>query len=454
MQYLKLEQKQQANQYQLQSAAILQMSTAELISYLQKLSLENPVIELNDVMPSIDTISREKQLSESPTDWNEFDRLDRTYAADSGESFHPLMLAKTNDGLTETLYYFLTQQLPGSGCDARTEQAVCYLAACLDDDGYLRIPIQEISQSSVFSEKELQSALTVLQSLEPAGVGASTLSQCLQLQLQRIGGQEIASAIVADYLEQLSRGNVRIIAKKLGLDEQQVLHAQQVIRSLDPRPGAAFQKNTPTVYIQPDFYIEQQNGILVARPAWDTLPPFRISHYYAELLKLTNDPAVKTYLTEKLQQAESLLRSFSQRKHTLMSCMEFLLANQKDFFLHGPDHLHPLMMTTAAKALNVSVSTVSRAMRMKYLQCSYGTYPLSFFFPRDITSAQGAPVSSASACALLHKLVDSEDAAHPLSDQKLAALLAQQGCAISRRTVAKYRDSLGIPNASLRRRNT
>lgn len=450
MQYLNLEQKQQASQYQLQSSAILQMNTVELASYLQALSLENPVIELHDTMLQISSLL-EKPQDNSPAVYDETSWQYNSYVANSGESSDPIAFVMSDGGLSETLYSFLTRQLPSNKYDTQTEQAVCYLAACLDDDGYLRIPLQELAEGSVFSEDDLQTALSILQSLEPAGVGASSLSECLVLQLQRIGGQKHSISIVTNCLEQLSLGNIRSIAKKCHLEEADVLHAQQVIRSLDPRPGAVFQKSIPIPYSYPDFFVEQQNGLLTVRSAWDDSTPFHISRYYQDLLNISTDPEVRTYLTEKLQQAQAVLRSFSQRNFILKSCMDFLLERQKNFFLYGPDHLCPLMMTTVAESLNISVSTVSRAMRMKCLQCTYGTFPLSFFFPKGISSNSNNSVSTISAHAILRRIIDAEDKSHPQSDQNLVVSMAQHGCSISRRTIAKYREELGIPNASLRR---
>ena len=445
---MKLEQiqSQQLNQYQLQGVMMLQMSTIELNTYLQNLALENPVIELTESVPEPESEKPPRQ-----EDWAEADWQYTAYTARAEEPMDALALAKTDGGLDETLYDFLMHQLPRDGCDAQTEQAVRYLAACLDADGYLRMPLGELAEDTVFSEEILYRAREVLQSLEPAGVGASNLSECLVLQLRRMGGQETAEIVAQKYLEQLSRGNIRSITWGLGISEQEAVQAWRTILSLEPRPGAVFQSGDPTIYIQPDFYIEQQDGELMAHPAWEERPPFHICTYYRNLLKRTDDPEVKTYLTEKIHQAESVLHSYVQRGSTLKRCMDCLLMRQRDFFLYGPDHLHPLLMSEVAEELGVHNSTVSRAVRLKYLQCAYGTYPLSFFFSRDASADHETRISGVSARILLRKLIDEENKHAPLSDQKLAENLAQQGCTISRRTVAKYREELGIPGASVRR---
>lgn len=280
-------------------------------------------------------------------------------------------------------------------------------------------------------------------------MGAAELWECLALQLERIGETGPALTIVRDHLEALAKRHDRAIAAKLNITPAQVEEARRTIRELDPRPGSVFQRTEQIFYIQPDLTVEEQEGRLTVKSTRGERPPFRLSRYYQKLLKQSEDREVRDYLSEKLRQAENVLWAADQRGSTLLRCAQVIVERQSDFFRFGPEALRPLRMGEVAQELGLHESTVSRAVREKYLQCPQGLYPLSWFFTRSAGTGEG--VSGTAARKLLLRLIDGEDKAKPLSDQQLSEHMAREGCPISRRTVAKYREELGIPSASGRK---
>lgn len=450
MMELQQTQTQKLSQRQLLSVELLRLGVLELNAYVRELAQENPVIELEDSLapPQADDgdelLSRLRWLEDN-------DSQNWFYQRFSDDELDPLARIGTGGGLEETLVSFLSRQLDRLKPDEDTRRLVEYLIRCLDDDGYLRIPLEELSRQGGIALARLEEALSVLKTLEPAGVGAADLSQCLELQLERIGETGPALDIVRDHIDLLARRHYRAIAGKLNITVEQVEGAQRTIRELEPRPGAVFQRMEQIHYPQPDLLVEERDGCLTVRNARGERPPFRVSRYYRGLLTQTEDKEVRTYLTEKLRQAENVLWAAGQRESTLLRCAQVIVERQSGFFRAGPEALVPLRMAEVAQALELHESTVSRAVREKYIQCSRGLYPLNYFFSRAVGVGEGDSPSTAAARKLLLRLIDGEDKGKPLSDQQLTRLLAREGCALSRRTVAKYRGELGIPSAAGRK---
>ncbi|OUQ81678.1 RNA polymerase factor sigma-54 [Flavonifractor sp. An100] len=442
---------QQLSQQQLQGVELLQMSTLELEAYVRELALNNPMVEPEEDFSSQETV-RDDDLLDKLRWLNENDRQNRFYQNFDADELDPLARIGTEGGLEESLFRFLSRQIHQLELREEDAQTVRYLAACLDDNGYFRIPLEELSQNLGISVRRLEKGLEVLRTLEPAGVGASSLSQCLALQLERIGEYGPALQIVQNHLEELAKHHYRAIANKLGLQPEQVQAAERIIRELDPRPGSLFQKPEQVPYIVPDIFVVEEDGALEIRTRKGERPFFQLSRYYCDLLANSEDREVKEYLSAKLKQAENILWAIGQRETTLQRCAKEILQRQIDFFQVGPSALQPLRMADVAEALGVHESTISRTVREKYLQCSQGVYPLNYFFSRSATSEHGETVVGGTAARMmLRSLIEKEDKRHPLSDQKLSELMAQQNCPISRRTVAKYREEMNLPGASGRR---
>ena len=444
---------QRLSQQQLQGVELLQMSAQELESYLRELSQENPVVELEEHFAPAQESPREEDLLRRLRWLEDNDRQNHYYQHIDEEELDPLVRVSGTGGLEETLVRFISRQLDRLGVEEELDRAVRYLAACLDGGGYLRFSLEELSGQTGIPLSRMKQALALLHSLEPAGVGAADLSQCLELQLLRIGEEGPALAIVRDHLEALAKRHYRAIASALGITVEQVREAEGIIRELEPRPGAVFEQPEQVAYIQPDVFVAEEEGRFVARTRGGERPPFRISAYYRDLLSQSGEQEVREYLTGKLRQAEGVLWAIGQRERTLLRCAQAITERQQDFFRLGPQALVPLRMADVAQELGVHESTVSRSIREKYLQCARGVYPMSYFFSRSATADQsGAAVGGTAARALLKQLLDQEDKRRPLSDQKLSEEMERQGCPISRRTVAKYREEMNIPGASGRKR--
>lgn len=428
----------------LQSMEILQMSTQELADYIQELVQSNPAAELTEPTPQSDET---EELWRRMQSLAEFDHQNRQYVSSDREELDPLARVGTDGGLGETLALHLTRQLERSHTSTLVLRSAQFLVACLDEDGYLREDLDDLCHVSRLPRNILEQGLSLLQSLDPAGVGARDLSQCLALQLQRQGETGPALEIVLHHLERLGRKQYHAIAQELGISQKEVLQAQALIQQLDPRPGAGFASEEETSYLIPDLVVIQGEEGLTAGYPDSFLPGLRLSGYYCDLQKNSTDPAVKQYLNDKIKQAQWAIQAVEQRRSTLLSCAQVIVRRQEGFFRPG-GHLSPLRLADVAQELSIHESTVSRAIREKYLQCCRGVYPLSFFFSRE-GGGEGTSVHQVK--ERLRQLVNQEDKSHPLSDQKLCERLEAEGFALSRRTVAKYRDELGIASASGRK---
>lgn len=439
---------QQLSRQQLQNLNLLQMSAIELDAFVQDLALSNPLVEPDELSPIQESSRAESELGRLR--WlEENDRQNRFYQVINEEELDPLARFGTDGGLAETLYRFVSRQLDPLGLDQKDSQAVRYLAACLDDNGYLTAPLEELANGDDMTLQRLKRCLDILRSLEPAGIGAADLSQCLALQLERIHEMGTALSIVRDHLDLLARKRHKTIAARLGVTLEQVRAAEALIRELEPRPGAVFQRPEQTPYVFPDVFVEQsEDGRFVACLRRGDRPAFRINSYYRSLLTQSEDRELKEYLSSKLRQAETVLWAIGQREQTLLRCAQIIADRQSDFFMDSAGTLAPLSMAQAGAELGVHESTVSRAVRGKYLQCARGIFPLSYFFSRPVHQDAQIVVGGGAARALLRQLIDAEDKTHPLSDQKLADRMAERGCPLSRRTVAKYRREMGLPDAA------
>lgn len=280
-------QSQQLNHQQIQGLKLLQMNSWELEQYLRELSQENPLVDLEPETHS----AAEKDELVRYLQWLEDNDFQNFYCQQMSEDeLDPLSQVGTAGGLEETLPRFLSRQLYTMNLEENLADAVCYLASCLDDRGYLAAPLPELAQSSCFSLSRLEQALKILRGLEPAGVGAENLSQCLELQLRRIGEEGPTLAIVQSHLEMLARHQYAAIAVRLGILTEQVKTAAAIIRELNPRPGAIFEQVEQTAYILPDIFVEEQAGRYTARLHRPGRPYFRINGYYRSLLHHSQDP--------------------------------------------------------------------------------------------------------------------------------------------------------------------
>lgn len=432
-----LEQKQQQklSAQMIQSMEVLQMGTLELQEYVEELLLENPVLEREDACSQEEGSELLHKL-----EW---------LAANSRQGRHSrsdrsLELANAVAApADESLYDHLGAQIPWNYLSPAVCRGIEGVLTGLNDNGWLDESTEELARRCGVTPEVMASAELIVRNMDPAGVGARTLSQCLELQLERMGEAGLALTIVRSHLEDVAKSHFNQIAKVTGASREAIQQACRLIRSLDPRPGAAFAHRTLPPYITPDVLVTEENGCLSVQFADQPLPELKISFYYQELLRSSSEAQVRDYLTQKLRQADWVVKSIEQRKRTLLQCAEHIVALQEEFFRRGRHFLRPMTLADVAARAGVHESTVSRAVKNKYLQCTWGLYPLSDFFSRAVdedTSVQQVK-------SVLCTLIEQEDKRKPLSDQKLCDALAEQGLTISRRTVAKYRDEMGFPSA-------
>ena len=423
---LRQETKQILSQQMQQSMQLLQMSAQELDEYLRELALENPLLE--ETPPA-------ERFSPGAV------RVRRSNSDEPGEADIP-------DEKRGTLREFVREQILALRVPELMRRELLYLSDEMDERGYLPCDCEELELFAHEPER-CRNAVCVFQSLEPAGVGARSLAECLQLQLKRLGSDDnVAYAICDGYLEALAKGRTNTIAKALGVDTERIRSARELIASLSPRPSNGFAENDAPAYILPDVVLTRVPGGFEVMTSDKYLPGFRVDAFYAEMAgneALTGEE--RSYLSDKLRQAVWAVRCVERRRDMLLACTREIVRVQEQFFIDGSAAIKPYTMTELAEKLNVHVSTVSRAIRGKYLQCGCGVYPLSQFFQRESTGGvTGVTVTDA-----LRALIAGEDRAHPLSDRVLAERLAAAGYDVSRRTVAKYREQAGIPPASGRR---
>jgi len=437
IQKAQLRQETKLNPQMLHSMELLQMNSDELLEYLNKVRQENPLIEHDDSS----ALQKEYEQLRQKAGW-----LDAgPCVLSSGEAID----RGAPDRETESLSAFLHDQLERKRLPQRLLALCKYMADLLDDNGWLAQEDLDNLHTLNVPQELISQALHQLQALDPAGVGARNLTECLLLQLRRLDHIPPGTELITEhFLSELGRRHYRSISKQTGLSLEEIRRAERFISDLDPYPGRAFQTEETVSYVRPDIFIAELDGELRVVMNEYYLPRVSISSYYSRLLKQSEEPETKEYLQQKMQQARWIMSGLERRGSTLRACAEAVLEAQRNFFSGQTDELAPMSLASVAMAISVHPSTVSRAMRGKYLQCRQGIYPLRWFFNRQLTE------DGPSQQAIRHKillLIRDESPSAPLSDQKLRELLARQGVKVARRTITKYREQLGIPCSTARK---
>lgn len=439
---LELKQTQKMSPQRIQSMAILQMGTQELQTHVEKELLENPTLELEHNAPGTD---RPELLQKM--DWlMANDRQNRWYHQEDARDLADYIAASDE----ESLFDHLRDQLCIGSLSPRLKLAVDCVLSGLNQSGYLEESTEELSARCGQSGAVVTQAEQLIRGLEPAGVGARTLAECLSIQLERMGEFGLALTIAQNYLEEVAKDHYSQIAKLTGASREEIQLACKKIRSLDPRPGAQFAPREAPGYIIPDVLVTEGNNGLTVTSGDDFLPTLRVSSYYQSLMRETGEEEVRTYLEDKVRQATLMIRTIEQRRSTLLACTRVIVARQAEFFSRSTGQLKPLTLADVAQEMNVHESTVSRTIKSKYVQCARGTFPLSHFFSRSIQAGEGE-VSSSSVKMMIQALIEQENRKRPLSDQRICDILMGQKIVLSRRTVAKYRDEMGIPSTTGRK---
>jgi len=466
---------QKLSPQQIQLMKLLQVPTVELEQRIKQEIEENPALDEGMEEPEkIDeqTDDWETDVDDSRDDFDVSDYLDddtpdyklsvRNHGADDdekaipltgGQSFHNMLESQVGLRVRDDKMRLLTHTIIGN----------------LDEAGYLRREIENIvddlafSQNVMVEEAELFEALEIVQGLEPAGVGARSLEECLLLQLERKEPSveiRTAEAILKNCFEEFSKKHYSKILKKLDLEEEHLKSAIAEIVKLNPKPGSSAQETNKVMQqIIPDFIIKEDDGKLELLLNGRNAPQLKVSRQYSEMLRTYSD-SKKTqadkeailFVKQKIDSAKWFIDAIKQRQHTLLITMDAIMKYQEEFFLTGDEtNIKPMILKDIADIVNMDISTVSRVANSKYVETPYGIFLLKYFFSESLSTDSGEEVSTREVKKILQDAIDNENKKKPLTDEKLAGVLKEKGYNIARRTVAKYREQLDIPVARLRK---
>jgi RNA polymerase sigma-54 factor len=358
------------------------------------------------------------------------------------------------DSLTQSksLRTELTEQLQMSDVSDEVRPLAELIIGNLNDEGYLTTPLSALAETNEVDPARLEEALRAVQGLEPAGIAARDLRECLLLQLERRGQKEsLEYTIVRDHLEALGRRRYQDIASQLGIYPDEVQDAVENISKLKPRPGLELASSEPD-YVLPEVTVTRtDNGFQVTLND-EPLPRLRISHAYKDLLtQAGSNPEVREYLREKMRAGKFLIRCLDQREQTIKRISEEIVRRQHEFFERGRAYLKPMTMAHVAEAVGVHETTVSRAVAGKYMTTPQGVIEMRSLFTSGVATADGGAVASTGVKEFIAELVKGEDPAKPLTDDQIEARLKERGIQIARRTVAKYRNEMKILPVAMRR---
>ena len=440
------------SQRMIQSVRILQMTTQELERYLDELAVENPAMDVErPACDSVDARHDEYLLRE--------EARYRTLRQHDDDDYDPRDSWNFAQPDGETLREHLLSQLDAHAFSPLESAVIDALLDCLDESGYLTEDAQSVARRLHADIGTVERMIHLLQSLEPAGVCAASLGECLRLQLEAMGAlDDAARRIVDECLDLVARTKCATIANRLGISAAAAGQYCALIRGLDPRPGARFFTRQETQYVTPDVTVARTEDGFRAILNRADLPMMSVNGYYDRLRRQTTDPETRDFLERKVQQVQWVRQCISQRQVTLRRISDEIIRRQTAFFERGPACLQSMKLSEIADALGIHESTVSRAVAQKYILCDWGVFPMQHLFQRKATArdrrseaTMEQDLTSDGIKRMLQEIIRSEDARKPFSDRVLGEKLAERGVSISRRTVAKYRDESGIPDASGRR---
>jgi RNA polymerase sigma-54 factor len=471
-----------------QAIKLLQLSRMELVDLVREEMMENPVLEdgaeiaseagKDDPEVKQETeLQGETELAAAPAeapdhtpevsgaetssdsqavneiDWDNY--IDSYSSAPSMPSFKPANdeLPSLESTLTKktSLEDHLVWQLRMSKLPAEEEAIGMLIIGNLDADGYLKEPpLKDIAEEAGVLVELAERVLAKLQTFDPVGVCARSLSECLLIQARHIGSDdEILVRMITEHLSNLEKKNYQAIARDLKEPIEEIYEAAKVIMGLNPKPGREYSTEDPH-YITPDVYIHKVGDKFFVVPNDDGLPKLKISNFYRSALQGT--PQAREYIQDKLRSAQWLIRSIQQRQRTIVKVTESIIKFQREFFEKGISHLKPLILREVAEDINMHESTISRVTTNKYVHTPQGIFELKFFFNSGIRlTNDDDKLASEAVKTKIKQLIAAEDPRHPYSDQKIVELLREQTIDIARRTVAKYREQLGILSSSKRK---
>ena len=410
------------------------------------------VTALDAALPQTDTPATADPFDE--IDFGSFfdDYLDPGYKSPAAESVEKPSF-ETFLSAPLTLGDHLRSQLSVSVFSADVREAAETIIGNLDEDGYLTAPLEEIAAMGEHTQEHIEAALKAVQSLDPAGVGARDLRECLLLQLEsRNAKGSVAWQIVANHLRLVETRQLRELAKVLGRPPEHIEIAVGVIKRLNPRPGLRYSGPGARV-VEPDVYITKDGDNWIIQMNDEEIPQLRLNSQYRKMLDrdqgATKD--VRDYVRERYTSAIQLMKNIEQRKQTILKVCESIVRRQIDFLAQGLDSLKPMMIKEVAEEVGVHPSTVSRAVAGKYVHTPQGVFELRYFFSEAVQGPSGSATPLLLLKRRVKKMIEEEDSAHPLTDEQITAMLQASGIQVTRRTVAKYREDMKIPSTHQRR---
>jgi RNA polymerase sigma-54 factor len=431
----------------IQSTSILQMNLQTLDSYMENLLLENPIIDL------IENTAAETETST-------FDEYDRMGQSDEQNRIYYKEDTYENDKwnfsvIEEDLYMYVMSQLTYEIKTPKDHEILEFLVYNLNDKGYLELNDLEASEMLEISVEAYQQYVNILQSVEPAGLGARDLNECLALQLNKLNllPDEIdrINTIIKQHIDAIGKNHIQQIAQKLNISIPELNRYIEIIRKLNPKPANGFNNRENLKYIQPDVIVVKFKDYYEILTTEGRYTEIRLNKEYTSMLNEGYSSEVQTYIKKMKVQAEWVKTCIYQRSKTLTDVVKVMIEYQHAFFETAQGQLKPMRMADVANILQIHESTVSRAVQNKYLQCSRGIYPLNYFFAKQFASASQ---TSMNVKEMIREIIQNEDKRNPLSDQKIELEMSKRGTSIKRRTIAKYRHSLGISSAEGRKQFT
>ncbi|MBW7877300.1 MAG: RNA polymerase factor sigma-54 [Candidatus Cloacimonetes bacterium] len=450
---------------QLQLAVkILQANRVELSEMVEQELMENPVLEVSGSTEEVDSYEAQPEESVERSELLGFVKDFEKYFQESQGAWTSAETASNEDKPSfeefvhqkKTLNEELTAQFHLSTKDPMEQKIGTYLIASLDSSGYLREPVSRIASALMIDEERVEKALYLLQSLEPPGVGARDLRECLLLQYYAQDmHDDLVYAIISDHLEDLGANRIREISRVTGASFQQIEEATEKIRQFNPKPAQGYlMSEAPAEGITPDVFLEFKEGEVIVTLNDYLLPNLMISPWYQERIQnaegLSQDELL--YLKQKLDSAIWFRQCIEKRNETIWLVAKCIFEIQKDFFSSGISRLRPLTLADVAVRIERHEATVSRVVNGKYAQTPSGIFELKFFFSGGLMNDEGEMVSSRHIREILQQAIQEEDPKRPISDQMLAQLLKARGIDIARRTVTKYREMMGIQSSSKRKK--
>ncbi len=461
---------QKLSPQQIQMIKLLELPALQLEQRIKQEIEENPVLEEE---------ATEEQEEQQPKEVS----VDEYFAEDDTPRYKYQINNFSKDDDRRPVYISegqsfqenLIQQLGYKRLTPHQEKLAEYLIGSLDDDGYLRRDLVSVADDLAFTQGievsvgELEEVLRIIQQLEPAGVGARTLQECLLLQLNakplpaRI--QQLARKLLTQYFDEFTKKHYDKLMTRLGVNADEFREVVEEILRLSPKPGNLYTegRNEMQPYVVPDFILDYQNGVFDLSLNASNIPDIKINRRYMDMIReMVNDDQGKQtsgkgkeaiqFVKSKIDSAKWFISAIKQRQDTLMRTMQAILNYQRDYFVEGdPTKLRPMILKDIADATSLDVSTISRVVNSKYVQTHFGILPLKQLFSEAMQTDSGEEVSSYEIKQLLQECVDKEDKHKPLTDEVLMDILNSKGYHIARRTVAKYREMLGIPVARLRK---